>query len=141
MKSIRNLTEYKIGSTTISLMSMSSKTRQLYLENAQQGKYKCLLTDSTVSGTQIQQTYNVVPCGSNDAKIKIIKSDTIVENQTSDVEKSVTKIEDESDLSVTDFKMLCFFMQYQTTNLSANCLTRFIIVPIHFVFTSQDVII
>lgn len=121
----------------LTVFFQSSKTRQLYLENAQQGKYKCLLTDSTVSGTQIQQTYNVVPCGSNDAKIKIIKS----ENQTSVVEDDVTKIEDESDLSVTDFKMLCFFTQYQTINSSANYHTRFIVVPLNFVFTSQDVII
>ncbi len=78
-----------------------------------------MLTNSTVSGTQIQQTYNVVQCGSADTTIKIIKSDTIVENQTSDVEKSVTKIEDESDLSVTDFKMLCFF--YAVSNNQFKC--------------------
>ncbi len=68
-----------------------------------------MLDNSTVSGTQIQQTYNVVSCGSGDTTIKMVKSDTIVDNQTSVVEDGVTKIEDESDLSVTDFKMLCFF--------------------------------
>ncbi len=94
---------------TIFIFLQSSKTRQLYLRTQYKGKYDFLPINSIASGAQIQQTSNVVSHDSNDTTVKMIKSDTITEKQTSDVENDVINADDESDLSVTDFKMLCFF--------------------------------